>query len=686
MKRIPLGLTGVLLAGLMTRPGFALDAPRKIVDYDIAVSLDPKTLGFDGSETLKWTNPADVPVSELKFHLYWNAFRNNRSTFAKESGGELPGVSLDKEGGWGFIDVTSMTWDGLDLTRSFRFESPDDGNADDRTVLSVALPRPASPGETVTLKIAWKAKAPRVFARAGYVRDFHFVGQWFPKIGVLEPKGRRRRAEAAWNCHQYHADSEFYADFGDYRVAITVPENFVVGSAGTKVAESRAGARKTLVYELKDVHDFAWTADPRFVVMESLFDPAMDIPKEELDRAARTLGRPPEDLLRGVRPARLRFFMQPDHAAQWRRYEEAQKWALAWFSLWVFPYPYAEVSVVDPPEDGAGAGGMEYQTLFTAGTSRWLGRRPLDKMREPEMVVVHEFGHGYFYGLIASNEFEESWMDEGIASFAEAVISDRRWGHPVEGPWGGGFTDEEVQRLVVGSPDFDPILRDAWRFRSSSSYGRNSYPRPATVLQQIRRLAGEEKFWRAFRAWAERWRYDHPTTEDFLDSMRSTGIPAFEDFVRKTFYGTAFVDFQVLRATSEPWDPFAGFDDAGTETNLPKKGGARKKGRGPFQTVVLVGRDGDLALPVEILLTFENGQTHRTTWDGATKWIRLRSTYESRLARVEVDPGRKVILDRNPWNNVRVTGRLRGLSAAAKVRAYAFHLVEILLSSLWSVA
>ena len=420
--------------------------------------------------------------------------------------------------------------------------------------------------------------------------------------------------------------------------------------------------------------------------MESLFDPAKDIPEGELDRAARTLGRTREDLLRGVRPVRLRFYMQPDHVSQWRRYEEAQKWALAWFSVWVFPYPYAEVSVVDPPEDGLGARGMEYQTLFTAGTSRWLGRWPLDRVRYPEMVVVHEFGHGYFYGLIASNEFEESWMDEGIVSFAEAVISERRWGYSVGLPWGGGFSEEEVQRRVVGSPDFDPILRDAWRFRSSSSYGRNSYPRPATVIQQIRRLAGEEKFWRAFRDWAERWRYDHPTTEDFLDAMRSTGIPGFEDFVRKTFYGTAFVDFQVLRATSASWDPFAGFDDGGKETSLPKKGSEKKKSEGPFRTVVLVGRDGDLSLPVEIRLTFENGQTHWSTWDGATKWIRLTSIYESKLARVEVDPDRKVVLDRNPWNNVRVTGRLRGPSAAAKVRAHAFHLVELLLSSLWSVA
>ncbi|HQR44741.1 MAG TPA: M1 family peptidase, partial [Thermoanaerobaculia bacterium] len=246
----------------------ALDAPRKVVDYDIRVSLDPAAKMLDGRETLKWTNPSDVPVSELKFHLYWNAFRNNQSTFFRESGGQLRGDRADLADGWGFIDVTAMTWDGQDLTKGFRFESPDDGNPDDRTVLSVALPRPAAPGETVSLDIAWKAKAPKVFARSGYVRDFYFVGQWYPKIGVFEPAGTRRRSAPGWNCHQYHANSEFYADWGDYRVEITLPEKFVVGSAGAKVAETTANGKKTLTFVQDRIHDFAWTADPRYVVKE----------------------------------------------------------------------------------------------------------------------------------------------------------------------------------------------------------------------------------------------------------------------------------------------------------------------------------------------------------------------------------------------------------------------------------
>ena len=164
---------------------------------------------------------------------------------------------------------------------------------------SCRCPAPVAPGETATLAIAWKAKVPKVYARAGYVRDFFFFGQWFPQIGVYEPKGRRRRADAGWNCHQYHANSEFYADWGDWRVAITLPEKFVVGSAGALVSETKAGGKKTLTFEQKAVHNFAFTADPRYVVVEDVFDPAKDIPKDELARAAKTLGRSEADLLAG---------------------------------------------------------------------------------------------------------------------------------------------------------------------------------------------------------------------------------------------------------------------------------------------------------------------------------------------------------------------------------------------------
>ncbi len=683
----------LVLSALLLAPAprsSALTAPRKIVDYNIQVELSPKEKLFTGNEILRWTNPSSERVGDLRFHLYWNAFRNDRSTFFKESGGRLRGDDADKDKGWGYIDVTSMSWDGKDLKPGLKFESPDDGNPDDRTVLSVALPRPVEPGETVELKIGWKAKAPRVFARAGYVRDFFMVGQWFPKIGVYEPAGMRRRPVSGWNCHQYHANSEFYADFGDYRVAITVPEAFVVGSAGALVSETKAGGKKTLVFEQRSIHDFAWTADPRYVVKEDVFDPAKDLPPDEVARAAKLLGRTEAQLREGFHPVKLRFYMQPDHVDQWTRYADAQKWALAWFGLYAFPYPYAQVSCIDPPEDGSGASGMEYQTLYTAGTWKALGRWPLDRVRFQEMVVIHEFGHGYWYGLLASNEFEESWMDEGINSFTEYEMMDRRYGSFIELPLGFRLPDEETGRVAtIASRGIDPIIRKSWQY--GGTYGLNSYQRPATVVNQLRRVMGEEAFWRAFRAYAERWRYDHPTSGDFFDALQAGTDRDLRPLVQATFYGTATVDYEVVSAVSRRREPFKGFDDRGNEVgfgNDSKKAEAKKaKGadREPYDSRVVIGRTGGIVLPVDVVLTFENGKSWRTTWDGKSGWLRLRTIYPSRLVKAEVDPDRRVVLDRDPWDNARYLEGWKGASAGRKASAYGLHMVQIILSTLWGL-
>lgn len=672
----------VLGAFLVSPEGRALPEPVKVVRYDIRASLDAERHELLGTETLRWTNRSGVPVAELKLHLYWNAFRNDRSTFFRESGGRLRGDRADTAEGFGSMDVTSITSGGLDLLRRSRFEAPDDGNRDDRTLLSVPLPAAVPPGGTVALEIAWKGRFPKVFARAGYVRDFHMAGQWYPKLAVFEPQGRRRRAEPGWNAHQYHANSEFYADWGDYRVAITVPERFVVGSAGALVSETRANGKKTLVYEQGSIHDFAFTADPRFVVKEAVWDPEKDLPAAEVARAARLLGRTEKELRSGFRKVTLRYYMQPDHVSQWTRYLDAHGWAMTWLGLYAVPYPYAQSSCIDPPEDGMGAAGMEYQTIFTAGTARILGIWPLTGLRPQEMVVIHEFGHGWWYGLLASNEFEESWMDEGINSFAEYEMMDRRYGGMATLPLGATLSSFDQERIkVIAAREVDRLVTPSWAFAEEASYARNSYARGATAVDQVRRLLGEEPFWRAFKAYAERWRFDHPSTEDFLDAFRPHARGRLEPLIRETWYGNGKVDYAVSRVSSREASPFEGFDDEGKRVAAQKK--PDSKAKKSWESTVLLTRTGTIPLPVEVVLTFEDGSTWRKTWDGKAPWLRLRASSASRLAKAEVDPGRKVVLDADPWNNARRTDGDRNASAAAKVRAYAVHGVQILLSTLW---
>src|SRR3989339_739656 len=200
-------------------------SPR-IVTYAISVSLDPVEKMLTGKETLTWRNTSTDRVGELQFHLYLNAFKNTASTFMKESEGGHRGIRL-AGGGWGWIDVTSMkTAEGEDLTPRIEFIHPDDNNEKDRTVIRVPLSKPVLPGQTIRLSIDFTAKLPRIFARTGYYQNYYMIGQWFPKIGVYEAAGQRYAVKGQWNCHQFHANTEFYADYGVYDVDLTVPKEY----------------------------------------------------------------------------------------------------------------------------------------------------------------------------------------------------------------------------------------------------------------------------------------------------------------------------------------------------------------------------------------------------------------------------------------------------------------------------
>ena len=153
-----------------------------------------------------------------------------------------------------------------DLTRQMRFIAPDDGNKDDRTVMSVALPEPIGPGETLTIDIAFTAKIPRPFARTGVIGNYFFIGQWFPKIGVLDADGK-------WNCHQFHVGTEFFSDFGVYDVRMTVPRGWPVAATGRQRERTdNPNGTTTHRYYQEDVHDFAWTTSPDFLEARERFE------------------------------------------------------------------------------------------------------------------------------------------------------------------------------------------------------------------------------------------------------------------------------------------------------------------------------------------------------------------------------------------------------------------------------
>jgi hypothetical protein len=674
------------LAGLLAVPSSRADAlparSEHVADYDMRVRLDAEARTLDGQQRIVWRNPTPEPVAELWFHLYLNAFKNSRSTFCAESGGQLRGDRIPEDG-WGWVEVTSLRRaDGRDLAPSATFEHPDDDNADDRTVWRVPLPEPVPPGGEIALDVAFRAKLPRVFARTGYFRDYFLVGQWFPKLGVYEPAGRRGRAAGGWNCHQFHANSEFYADFGRYRVEITLPKGFVVGATGRRTGRrENPDGTSTHVFEQADVIDFAWTASPRFLEVKSAFSAEKDVTPQEYAETAKLLGRPLDEVR--LSDVEVTVLLQPQHAAQAERHVRAAKAAIKWFGLWYGRYPYATITIVDPAFGAMGSGGMEYPTFITAGTTALFNHWPFDRVLFPEEVVVHEFGHQYWQSMVASNEFEESWLDEGFDSYSTGKVMEH-----VYGPWPiqllalrlSGLETSRAQNSVDRM--FDRIRTRAWGF-SPGNYGFNSYARTELTLLTFESLVGPETMARVMRTYHERFRFRHPSSDDFYAVVAEVAGKERSAFFEQTVERPGILDDEVASVASErvrePQGVFGEGDGRKTVTVKEARKNEKEKdaaGDRPWRTTVVVRRRGEVVLPTSLKLEYEGGKTQTVSlrdreyqggevetppllddrgtggsWLG--RWKRIELTGERRLVSATLDPEDRLVIDVNRLNNSR---------------------------------
>ena len=418
-------------------------ATENRVDYEIQARLDGESKLLTASETIRWTNHSGVATSELHFHLYLNAFSNNRTTFAVER------RPSHKKGEWGWQQVTAVRVGDTDVFGSLAYidSDPDpvplftEGEAfvveDDRSVFKVELPRPIASGETAVIQLEWTSQLPRVRRRTGYKDDFLMMAQWFPKLGVFE-------GERGWNCHQFHSSTEFYSDYGTYRVVLDLPEAYSdkVGGSGVQVVNRKKdGDRVEVVFEapsqadrqradmfgkLPVVHDFAWTGDPKYTVKKFHFKydewaKKSEAHSNEVARVQEILG---PDTSLALRDVDVTVLIHPERLEQAQRHYEATANALFFYGLWFGEYPYEHITVVDPVWGDNRAGGMEYPTLFTAGTALFT----TPDMYRPESVTVHEAGHQFWYGLVGNNEFEAAWLDEGFNSFTDSEVLVRAYG------------------------------------------------------------------------------------------------------------------------------------------------------------------------------------------------------------------------------------------------------------------
>jgi hypothetical protein len=639
------------------RTGSEATLSDRVVTYRIDAELDAAKHAVHGTEQLQWRNRSDREVRSIYMHLYLNAFANEGSTLFTErevltAHGSSRGNARLKKGEWGWIDLNSVRQADTDL--KYSFVQPDNGPATDHTVVRIDLAQPVPAGGTLTLDIDFLSQLPRVVERTGWFGDFNLVAQWFPKIGVLELPGERGATEVRWNCHEFHFNSEFYADFGLYDVKLTVPSDYTVGAVGEQQGEPQsAGGKTTYHFVQGDVHDFAWVAAKGYKTLDGTYEGP------------------------GSPKVAVRVIYPPEYVASAQPVLKASIDSLGYFSRTLGAYPYKTLTAVVPPYNASEAGGMEYPTFFTAEGYNEVQPGTISQYMI-DFVTIHEFGHGYFYGLLASNEFEEPMLDEGLNEYwDQRMLRERKQGIDLSSPlmnWLGltpsmsGFVQE---RLTAGlARPADPIGENAWDRLSSSSYG-SVYSRTATAMHDLEERLGTEVTERAFREYYKRWHFRHPSVADLRATLIDvSGKPAVVNQVfDQVAYGTDAIDDAVTAIDTQQVLPQAGSMlkdgkrvevDAKTldkqidkqRADWAKAHPKAKDGVGPFpwRSTVTVRRYG-APVPQTLRLTYADGSHEDLRWDDDRRWARFVVTKPMKVVAAELDPEHKIYLDANKLND-----------------------------------
>ena len=560
-----LGLFCIVAVLLCTTPARAqLPTAPEVASYQMNVRLDPAAKTVGGTAQITYRNPSEDTLDELWLRLYLKAFSSTDSLWIRESGGQLRGDELDPDN-LGDIDLQSLrVVGGGDLLASATLTD---------TLLRVPLETPLGGGQSIELAMTWLSTLPRVFARTGYGgRDdtFFMVGQWYPKMAVYD-RGR-------WDTEPWHGNSEFFNDFGNYDVTITLPQEYVVAGAGVPQGEvANADGTKTARFSANSVTDFAFAASPDFKTASTK---AGDITVD--------------------------LFYLPEHEGAVQEYLDSAAGTLTTLGQWFGAYPHPRLTVVDVPDNATGAGGMEYPTLVTTeyGVAGF-----------PAYVTSHEVAHQWWPMQTATNEGAEPWLDEGLTEYSGArYIAES--GYRIGGTIGIGARAFERANYLALDPA-QPATLPAWQY-SGNDYAI-VYSKTALGLWTLENQVGSERFRGAMRSYLDTWRFKHPQGADFRRSMEQSLGP------QSWFFDQYMPTNGVIDYTVD--------EIRGNEATL--------------------SREGQVAAPVEIVVTLQNGTREIEQWDGANETFTL--TTDGPIAQVQIDPNQKLTAEIDLDNNISAT-------------------------------
>jgi hypothetical protein len=598
---------------------------NRVANYDIDVVLDHVYKCLDATQQIKWINHSPDTVFEMRFYMYQNAFKNTESTFLRSAEGNLFGDNISKrpEEDWGWIEVLSAKCSGVELMDNASYIHPDDDNEDDETVLQIPLDVALLPGDTLLMDMIWAEKIPKIFARSGYTRaDFFNMVHWFPQAGVWE---QDRKGKWGWNCHQFHRRTEFYADFGVYNVSITLSDHLVTGASGCEVANQDNGnGTKTVSYRAEDVIDFAWCAYPHF-----------------------------EKVIDQWEHVRIELLIPPEHYHHRHRLIRTVKHCFAYMDEHVGPYPYTGITVMDPPFLGLKAGFMEYPTYITGGSFAIFPQG----IRTMESLIAHEFCHQYFMAMVASNEKEEPWLDEGFVTYYEDKVMESLYGSEgslfnILGYKVNNSSFSRHEYVSLKNPSCGAIARSGWEIKES--YKPIIYSKTATVLKTMEGMMGQRLFDEMMQEYFEKYSFKHPRGADFHALVKSflassdnpVALGDVDIFFEQMIYGTDVLDYSVGDITY-----FKRTHGQGIYNTEQEKKYREGKREDLITSKVILHRKGGVILPVDIRFMFEDGRVINKTWSGEDRTKIYYFQDEVRLVRVEIDPEAKLYIDINLNNN-----------------------------------
>ena len=571
------------------------------VNYKINVSLNDQNHTLKGDIEIQYKNNAPVALDTILMHLWPNAYSSKYTAFAqqqirngsskfyfskKEDSGNI--TQLDFK-----VDNHKVKW------RILNKISPD--------IAYIVLNKPLLPNQSIVIQTPFTVKIPASFSRMGHVNTAYQITQWYPKPAVFDQKG--------WHPMPYLDLGEFYSEFGNYDVNITLPQNYVVGATGQlqtgseldflsqKIEETShlldttdlsdefpASAKntKTIQYKARNVHDFAWFADKRFLV------------------TADTLQLPSGKIIETF------AMFPPSGIKNWMNATDYIKRAVNSYSTWVGEYPYPHATAVQSALSAGG--GMEYPMITVIGDTH--------SKKGTDDVITHEVGHNWFYGILASNERDYAWMDEGMNTFYENRYM-KKFYPPTEK---NKYNIEQLKllylvysRLHIAAAPNDPVAA-----MSEMNYGLTAYGKPAISLKMLETFVGRPTFDRIMKTYYNTWKFKHPYPEDFKKIWIENTDKNLDWFFDDVINTTKTMDYKVLKI-KEKYD--------NTEVTILNKGQLK----GP---VLLYAYQDDIA--VDSLIT--------DGFIGQKKFTFSSPKVGSKYDYFKLDPLAET-LDLNPKNN-----------------------------------